>query len=71
MGRFIVDGVLVDHEGKPLEEAKDYSALNAEDFLAAVKAKELSPEDALALENARDKPRVGVLTALEELAKGE
>lgn len=55
----------------PVAEATDYSAMNAEDFLAAVDAGELSKEDALKLEQAREKPRKGVLDALAKEPEGE
>lgn len=73
-------GTLVDANGVPFDAEKkreyeawlaqaegagrDFSSLNADDFLAAVERGDLSREDAVALEEARDKPRKGVLDAL-------
>jgi hypothetical protein len=42
----------------------DFSALNADGFLAAVEEGRLSKEDALRLEQGRDKPRKTVLDVL-------
>jgi hypothetical protein len=49
-------------QGSPSET--DFSALNAEDLLAAVERGEISKEDARGLEESRDKPRKTVLDAL-------
>jgi hypothetical protein len=55
-------------QGSPSET--DFGALNADDFLAAVEGGRLSKEDALRLEQGRDKPRKTVLEALESKQEG-